>query len=85
MEVHHKDQGEVREAGNAILEATGLTEADRAEVKVMCNKIIRSIEQDHSIMFTGLSRGNMVLAGESVFIMGSNSGSLPFQLHVMKL
>tara|TARA_B100000029_G_C17412437_1_gene901269 strand:- start:311 stop:961 length:651 start_codon:yes stop_codon:yes gene_type:complete len=69
MEVHHKDQGEVREAGRAILEATGLTEADRAEVKVLCNKIIRSIEQDHAIMFTGLSRGNMVLSGESVFIM----------------
>jgi ethanolamine utilization microcompartment shell protein EutL len=69
MQVQHPDQGEVREAGRAILEATELTEGDRAEVKILTDKIIRGIEQDHAIMFTGLASGNMVLAGESVFIM----------------
>jgi ethanolamine utilization microcompartment shell protein EutS len=27
------------------------------------------VEQDHAISFTGMSKGNMVLAGESVFIL----------------
>jgi len=69
MEVHHSDQGEVREAGNAVLSATGLKEDDRSDVKILTNKIIRGVEQDHAISFTGTSKGNMVLAGESVFIL----------------
>ena len=69
MQVQHADQGEVIEAGSAVLRATGLNENDRAEAKVLTNKIIRCVEQDHAIMFTGMSKGNMVLAGESVFIM----------------
>ena len=31
--------------------------------------VIRGIEQDHAIYFTGTSKGNMVLADESVFIL----------------
>lgn len=69
MQVHHADQGEVKEAGQAVLRATGLDENDRAEVKILTNKVIRSVEQDHAIYFTGTSKGNMVTAGESVFIM----------------
>ena len=69
MMVHHENQGEVKEAGNVVLRETNLRENDRAEVKILTNKIIRSVEQDHAIMFTGLAKGNMVLAGESVFIL----------------
>lgn len=69
MLVHHADQGEVREAGRAVLREAGLDEDDRAEVKILTQKIIRSVEQDHAIMFTGTAKGNMVLAGESVFIL----------------
>ncbi|MCK4870678.1 MAG: BMC domain-containing protein [Gammaproteobacteria bacterium] len=69
MQVQHRDQGEVIEAGKAVLRETGLDENERAEVKILTNKIIRSVEQDHAIMFTGTARGNMVLAGESVLIM----------------
>ena len=69
MQVHHADQGEVLEAANEVFSSTGLTVADRAEVKVLTNNIIRGVEQDHAIFFTGLAKGNMVLAGESVLIM----------------
>jgi ethanolamine utilization microcompartment shell protein EutS len=69
MMVHHADQGEVREAGSAVLRRTNLNENERAEVTILTGKIIRSVEQDHAIMFTGVAKGNMVLAGESVFIL----------------
>lgn len=69
MMVHHPDQGEVKEAGSAVLKQTHLEENQRAEVKILTQKVIRSVEQDHAIMFTGLARGNMVLAGDSVFIL----------------
>ncbi|HNS99782.1 MAG TPA: BMC domain-containing protein [Polyangiaceae bacterium] len=69
MQVHHSDQGEVRAAGEAVLTASGLSESDRAPCEILQNKVIRSIEQDHAIAFTGMSAGNMALQGESVLIM----------------
>ncbi len=69
MQIHHADQGEVRQAGEAVLEAAGLEEGDRAEVKLVTNKTIRSVEQDHAISFTGLGKGHMIVAGESLLIM----------------
>ncbi|MBM4358274.1 MAG: hypothetical protein FJ096_09200 [Deltaproteobacteria bacterium] len=69
MQVHHHDQGEVLAAGEAVLSASGLKVTDRAKCKILQNKIIRSIEQDHAIAFTGNSSGNMVVAGDSVLIM----------------
>ncbi len=69
MQVQHHDQGEVIEAGEGILRYTGLTIGDRAEVKILANKTIRAVEQDHAIYFTGTSKGNMVVAGESIFIL----------------
>jgi ethanolamine utilization microcompartment shell protein EutS len=69
MQIQHEDQGEVIAAGEAVLEQTGLTKYDRVRLEIVTNKIIRGIEQDHAIYFTGTSRGNMVLANESVFIL----------------
>ena len=69
MQVHHEDQGEVRAAGEAALSGTGLGESDRAPCEILQNRVIRSIEQDHAVAFTGMSSGNMALQGESVLIM----------------
>ncbi len=69
MQIQHADQGEVIEAGEAVLRQTGLTKYDRARIKIATNMVIRGIEQDHAIYFTGTSKGYMVLADESVFIL----------------
>jgi ethanolamine utilization microcompartment shell protein EutS len=69
MQIQHADQGEVIEAGEAVLRQTGLTKYDRARITIATNMIIRGIEQDHAIYFTGTSKGYMVLANESVFIL----------------
>lgn len=69
MQVHHEEQGEVLAAGRAVLTASGLSEKNRARCQILQNKIIRAVEQDHAIAFTGMSSGNMVLQGESVLIM----------------
>jgi ethanolamine utilization microcompartment shell protein EutS len=69
MQVHSADQGEVHAAGQAVLDASSLKESDRAPCEILQNKIIRSVEQDHAIAFTGLAWGQMVLAGDSVLIM----------------
>ncbi len=69
MQIQHPDQGEVLAAGASVLEQTGLTPTDRARLELHTNMVIRGIEQDHAIYFTGTSKGNMVLANESVFIL----------------
>ena len=69
MQVHHADQGEVKEAGRAVLREIEHNENDRAKVEILTNKIIRSVEQDQAIYFTGTSKGNMVVAGESLLIL----------------
>src|SRR5688500_6672423 len=44
LEVHDEDQGEVRQAGRAILEHLSLSEEDRLKPRVLTNQIIRAIE-----------------------------------------
>jgi ethanolamine utilization microcompartment shell protein EutS len=69
MQIQHADQGEVRAAGESVLEQTGLKPLDRARIKIQTNMVIRGIEQDHAIYFNCTSYGNMVIADESVFIL----------------
>lgn len=67
--LQHQDQGEVKEAGRAILRATNLDENERAKIEILTNTTIRSIEPDHAVYFNNTSKGNMIVAGESVLIM----------------
>jgi hypothetical protein len=71
LEVHHHDQGEVRQAGQAILDTLELKEGDRQKPKIVSNQIIRSIEPDQAIVLNSSRRawGNMVLPGQSLFIL----------------
>ena len=69
LEIHHENQGEVQAAGEAILNATGLTQKDKAPCKLLTNNVIRGLEGDHSIALTNLGPGNQILAGDSVLIM----------------
>jgi len=68
LEVHHEEQGEVRQAGAAILEGIGRTENERMKPKVLTSQIIRSIEPYQSQILNRNSAGNMVLPGQSLFI-----------------
>jgi hypothetical protein len=68
LEVHHEEQGEVRQAGAAILEGIGRTEDERMKPKVLTSQIIRSIEPYQSQILNRNSAGNMVLPGQSLFI-----------------
>ncbi len=71
LEVHHADQGEVRQAGVAILGALEIKESDRQKPKIVSNQIIRSMEPDQAIVLNSSRRawGNMVLPGQSLFIL----------------
>lgn len=69
LEVHEHDQGEVRQAGAAILQHLGVSESDRYKPKVLTNQIIRAIEPYQSQIINRNSQGMMILPGQSLFIL----------------
>ncbi len=69
LEVHHEDKGQVRDAGKAILEGLGIQETDRLKPNVVTHQIIRAIEPYQAQIINRNSAGNMILPGQSLFIM----------------
>src|SRR5215471_13380706 len=69
LEVHDPDQGEVRNAGAAILDFMKVSESDRLKPKVLTNQIIRAIEPYQAQIINRNSQGMMILPGQSLFIL----------------
>jgi hypothetical protein len=69
LEVHADDQGDVRDAGAAILKHLELREEDRLKPKVVTNQIIRSIEPTQAQIINRNSQGMMILPGQSLFLL----------------
>lgn len=69
LEVHHRDQGQVLDAGKAVLAFLGLTERDRMQPRVVSEQIIRAVEPYHAQVINKMRFGDMLIAGESLLIM----------------
>ncbi|HVR63762.1 MAG TPA: hypothetical protein VMU50_17795 [Polyangia bacterium] len=69
LEVHADDQGDVRNAGTAILAHLERREDDRLKPQVVTNQIIRSIEAHQAQIINRNSQGMMILPGQSLFIL----------------
>jgi hypothetical protein len=69
LEVHADDQGDVRNAGAAILKHLEVREEDRIKPTVVTNQIIRSVEPHQTQIINRNSQGMMILPGESLFIL----------------
>jgi hypothetical protein len=69
LEVHDPDQGEVRQAGRAILDHLSVSEDERLKPKVLTNQIIRGIEPYQAQLINRNSQGMMILPGQSLLIL----------------
>jgi len=69
LEVHHEVQAEVRAAGEAILEALGVTEADRIKPKVVSSQVIRHVDPHQVQLVNRMRYGHMLLAGETLYVL----------------
>ena len=69
LEVHDWDKGEVMSAGRVILDGLGCAEEERMKPQVVSNQVIRSVEAYQTQIINRNSRGNMVLPGQSLFIL----------------
>ncbi|MFV2071819.1 MAG: hypothetical protein ACC742_04095 [Thermoanaerobaculales bacterium] len=69
LEVHHEDQAEVRAAGDAILEALGVSESDRIKPTVISSQIIRHIDAHQVQLINRMRFGHMLLAGQTLYVL----------------
>ena len=69
LEVHEFDKGAVQNAGSAILDQLGCREEERMKPRVVSNQIIRSVEAYQTQIINRNSKGNMILPGQSLFIL----------------
>jgi len=69
MEIHHEDQGEVRQAGAAILESLGAKESQRLKPKVTTSTLIRNVTDYHTMLINRTREGSMLLGGQTLYIL----------------
>jgi len=69
LEIHSPDQAETRAAGEAILDALGLGEADRIKPKILSSQIIRRIDDHHAQLINRMRHGHMIVPGETLYVL----------------
>lgn len=70
LELHSDSQGDVRQAGQAILDEIGAQESDRLKPKVVSHQIIRNVDPHQAMLINRYGRkGMMLLANQSLFIL----------------
>ena len=69
LEIHSHSQAETRAAGEAILDAVGLTEEDRIKPRVLSSQIIRHVADHQVQLINRVRHGQMLLAGETLYVL----------------
>ena len=70
MVIHHRDQSDVREAGQILLSRMGAQVSDRKKCSVAWQEIIRGMSPDHTTLINRQNRnGSMILPDQSMFIL----------------
>ena len=69
LEVHSPSQAETRAAGEAILDAVGLTEEDRIKPRVASSQIIRRIDDHQAQLINRMRYGNMLIPGQTLYVL----------------
>lgn len=69
LEIHSDSQADVRQAGEEILKALGLTEEDRIKPKVTTSQLIKNVTDYHTQLINRVRHGNMILPGHTLYTM----------------
>ena len=69
LEVHADSQADVREAGQAMLDAAGLSETDRLRPEILTSQLIKNVTGAHAQLINKVREGNMVVEGDTVYIL----------------
>ncbi|MBD3233973.1 MAG: hypothetical protein GF315_09655 [candidate division Zixibacteria bacterium] len=69
LEIHSDSQADVRQAGQAILDALELKEEDRWKPKVLSSQVIRRLDDHQTQLINRMRHGNMIIAGQTLYVM----------------
>jgi ethanolamine utilization microcompartment shell protein EutS len=69
LEIHSESQAEIRQAGQAILDALELKEEDRTKPTIASSQVIRRLDDHQTQLINRMRHGNMILAGQTLYIM----------------
>jgi hypothetical protein len=69
LEIHHDEQGEVRRAGEAILNEMGRQESDRIKPKLLTSQVIRHLDDRQTQLINRVRHGHMIVAGQSLYVL----------------
>ena len=69
LELHSFDQGEVRQAGEAILSAMGVDESARMKPKILSEETITGIEGYHSQLINRFRHGDMIAEKQTLYLI----------------
>lgn len=69
LEIHSESQGDVRQAGQAILDSMGLKESDRIKPEITSSQVIRNISDYQSQLINRTRHGDMIIPGQSLYVL----------------
>jgi hypothetical protein len=69
LEVHSHNQGDARQAGQAVLTALGLEEAGRMKPGILTSQLIKNIDPHHAQLINKIRFGNMIVKGNTLYIL----------------
>jgi hypothetical protein len=70
MVIHHRDQSDVRAAGDIVLNRLGVSQSEREQCEVAWSETIRGMTPEHTVLINRTTRrGSMILPGQSMFIL----------------
>jgi len=69
LEVHSESQADVRQAGQAVLEALGAKESDRLKPAIASSTVIRNVDPYQAALINRDRKGSMILGGQTLFIL----------------
>ena len=69
LEMHSFDQGEVRQAGAAILERLGVAESERLRPRILSSEMITGIEGYQSQLINRMRHGDMINQHQTLYTL----------------
>jgi hypothetical protein len=69
LEIHSSNQGDIHAAGKAMLNYLGVNRNDCLKPRVISSRIIRNISPHHTQTINRTRRGNMLLAGQTLYVL----------------
>lgn len=69
LELHAYDQGELRAAGEAILEHTNQVETDRLAPRIVSSEVITGLDGYQAMILNRMRHGQFILKGETLYVL----------------